>query len=173
MLFCLRMCLCNERIPHNMNFLFHGIEEPYVPTPPMVNRNPLCLGKWIHLFFSFFTRKSVAPNNGRVGCTINQNNFPLYQGILSLLKNIVKDFFLVGKLYCDKLDKIREFLTGGKAKIGEEILPNQQEEEIKDKDLRISLIHSSNYVYIRWKIDSNLIQLGSNILKMLPEDSNT
>lgn len=61
---------------------------------------------------SFFTWKSVTPNNGRVGCTVNQDKFPLNHGILLSLKNIVKDFFLVGRLYCDKFDKIREFRTG-------------------------------------------------------------
>ena len=173
MLFCLRMCLCNERIPHNMNFLFHGIEESYVPTPPMVNRNPLCLGKWLHLFFFFFHTEKCRTKQRKSGLHDKSEQFSSLSGNPLIAQKYRKRFFLVGKLYCDKLDKIREFLTGGKAKIGEEILPNQQEEEIKDKDLRISLIHSSNYLYIRWKIDSNLIQLGSNILKMLPEDSNT
>lgn len=73
-------CLWNEMIIYSAGFCFHGREESC-----MRNQNPLYEGKSVHVS-PFPQRRCIAPNNSvHTVCFVkNQNNFPLYGGILSL-----------------------------------------------------------------------------------------
>lgn len=47
---------CIPRILCSRDFHFCGREKSHVATPPIGNRNPLYLGKSIHLFIFFFAK---------------------------------------------------------------------------------------------------------------------
>lgn len=93
-----RTCLCNNRIPHSVDFYFHRRGESCILVLPIGNQHHLYQGKSVH-FFSFSSRTMCctrAPNNGTIGCMEKQNNFPHYHGILSSHKCTFKALAFLG-----------------------------------------------------------------------------